>query len=61
MSMGQHKGNPKAIAAKEGRIQPKLKPMGKREMERMLNAKCQEILFRPLAEAYDKMKTEGYE
>ena len=59
--MGQHKSNPTAIAAKEGKIQPKPKPMGKRERDRMLYAKCQEILFRPLAEAYEKMKTEGYE
>lgn len=59
--MGQHKHNPTAIAAKEGKIQPKPKPMGKRERDRMLHAKCQEILFRPLAEAYEKMKTEGYE
>lgn len=59
--MGQHKHNPTAIAAKEGKIQPKTKPMGKRERDRMLYAKCQEILFRPLAEAYEKMKTEGYE
>ena len=59
--MGQHKHNPTAIAAKEGKIQPKPKPMGKRERDRMLYAKCQEILFSPRAEAYEKMKTEGYE
>lgn len=59
--MGQHKHNPTAIAAKEGKIQPKPKPMGKRERDRMLYAKCQEILFRPLVEAYEKMKMEEYE
>lgn len=59
--MGQHKSNPTAIAAKEGKIQPKPKPMGKREKMRLLHAKCQEVLFRPLAEAYEKMKTEEYE
>lgn len=59
--MGQHKSNPTAIAAKEGKIQPKPKPMGKRERDGMLYAKCQEVLFRPLAEAYEKMKTEEYE
>ena len=59
--MGQHKSNPTAIAVREGKIQPKPKPIGKREMERMLHAKCQEILLRPLAEAYEKMKTEEYE
>lgn len=59
--MGQHKHNPTAIAAKEGKIQPRPKPMDKRERDRMFYAKCQEILFRPLAEAYEKMKTEEYE
>ncbi len=34
--MGQHKRNPTAIAAKNGELLPKLKPMGKREAERLL-------------------------
>lgn len=34
--MGQHKHNPTAIAAKNGELPPKPKPMGKREWERML-------------------------
>lgn len=59
--MGQHKSNPTAIAAKEGKIQPKPKPMGKRERDRMLYAKCQEVLFRPLAEVYEKIRSEDYE
>lgn len=58
MSMGQHKSNPTAIAAKEGKIQPKPKPMGKRERERLLYAKCQEILYRPLADAYAEIHAE---
>lgn len=56
--MGQHKSNPTAIAAKEGKIQPKPKPPGKREMERLLYAKCQEILCRPLADAYAEIQAE---
>lgn len=59
--MGQHKHNPTAIAAKEGKIQPKTKPMGKRERERLLYAKCQEILYRPLADAYAKMQTDKFD
>lgn len=58
MSMGQHKSNPTAIAAKEGKIQPKPKPMGKRERERLLYAKCQEILYRHLADAYAEIHAE---
>lgn len=34
--MGQHKHNPKAIAAKNGELPPKPKPMGKREADRWL-------------------------
>lgn len=59
--MGQHKSNPTVIAAKEGKIQPKPKPMGKREMERILHAKCQEILYRPLADAYAKIQTDKFD
>ena len=59
--MGQHKSNPTAIAAKEGKIQPKPKPIGKRERERLLCAKCQEILCKPLADAYAKMQAEEFD
>lgn len=34
--MGQHKHNPTAIAAKNGELPPKPKPMGKRDIERMV-------------------------
>ena len=44
--MGQHKTNPTAIAAKEGKIPPKPKKKGKRERDRLLYAKCQEIIYR---------------
>lgn len=37
--MGQHKRNPTAIAAKNGELPPKSKPMGKREAERLLTHK----------------------
>lgn len=56
--MGQHKTNPTAIAAKEGKIPPKPKKKGKRELDRELYAKCQEILYKPLIEAYEKLQDE---
>lgn len=34
--MGQHKHNPTAIAAKNGELPPKPKPIGKRDLERMI-------------------------
>lgn len=57
--MGQHKTNPTAIAAQNGELQPKPKPtMSKRERERLLYAKCQEIIYKPLIEAYTKIQRE---
>jgi hypothetical protein len=58
--MGQHKHNPTAIAAKNGELPPKPKKIGKREAERLMYAKCQEILYRPLIEAYEKMQETDY-
>ena len=56
--MGQHKHNPTAIAAKEGKIPPKPKRKGKRELDRELYAKCQEIIYGPLIEAYENLQKE---
>ena len=56
--MGQHKYNPTAIAAKNGELPPKPKPIGKREVYRIMDAKCKEILYKPLIDAYTKMQTE---
>lgn len=56
--MGQHKTNPTAIAAKNGELPPKKKPMSKRERDRLLYAKCEELLYKPLINAYDKMQEE---
>ena len=58
--MGQHKHNPNCQLAKEGKLPPKPKKMSKRESERLLYAKCQEILYKPLIEAYDKMQETDY-
>ncbi len=58
--MGQHKHNPTAIAAKNGELPPKPKKIGKRESERLILAKCQEILYKPLVDAYIKMQMEEY-
>ncbi len=49
--MGQHKYNPTAIAAAKGELPPKPKKMSKRESERLMYAKCQEILLKPLVKA----------
>lgn len=45
--MGQHKHNPVAIAAKNGELPPKKKPVSKRESERFMQAKCQEMVLKP--------------
>ena len=58
--MGQHKYNPTAIAAAKGELPPKPKKMGKRERDRLFYAKCQEMLYRPLIKAYEKMQEEDY-
>lgn len=60
--MGQHKTNPTAIAAKEGKIPPKPERPSKRELDRQLYAKCQEIIYGRFMDAYEKIqKEEGFE
>ena len=59
--MGQHKHNPTAIAAAKGELPPKPKKMSKRESERLLYAKCAEILYKPLVDAYVKMQATDHE
>lgn len=56
--MGQHKYNPTAIKAKNGELAPKPKKMGKRELDRLIYAKCQEMIYKPLIDAYAKMQIE---
>lgn len=46
--MGHHKHNPTAIAAKNGELPPKPKKPSKKEVERQVFRKCQEILYTPL-------------
>lgn len=58
--MGQHKHNPTAIAAAKGELPPKPKKMGKRERDRLLYAKCAEILYKPLVDTYIKMQDDEY-
>jgi hypothetical protein len=58
--MGQHKYNQTAIAAAKGELPPKPKKMSKRESERLMYAKCAEILYKPLTDAYKKMQEEDY-
>ena len=58
--MGQHKYNPNCQLAREGKLPPKPKKMNKREVERQMYAMCQEVLYRPLVDAYVKMQSEEY-
>lgn len=59
--MGQHKHNPVAIAAAKGELPPKPKKIGKRESERIMYAKCQEILYRALVKAMVRMQQDQAE
>ena len=54
--MGQHKHNPTAIAAANGELPPKPPKLSKREIDRQLYAKCQEIIYKPLIETYNKLQ-----
>lgn len=45
--MGEHKHNPTAIAAKNGELPPKKKPMSKREFDRLLMKHIQEATGLP--------------
>lgn len=58
--MGQHKTNPTAIAAKEGKIPPKPKKIGRREADRLLMAKCREMIYGPLIDTYIKCQDMDY-
>ena len=50
--MGQHKYNPTAIKAKNGELPPKEKPIGKREADRIIYAKCKELVAKSLLGAF---------
>ena len=54
--MGQHKHNQTAIKAKNGELPPKPKKLSKRESDRLIYAKCQELLYKPYIDAYIKMQ-----
>lgn len=56
--MGQHKHNPTAIAAKNGELPPKPKKKSKRQLDREIYAKCQEIIYKPLIDAYINLQKE---
>lgn len=43
--MGAHKHNPTAIAAKKGELPPKPKKMPQEQLERILYAKCAEVIY----------------
>jgi hypothetical protein len=56
--VGQHKYNPTAIAAKNGELPPKPKKKSKRQVEREIYTKCQEIIYGNMIRAYEKMQDE---
>jgi hypothetical protein len=56
--MGQHKHNPTAIKAKNGELPPKPKTLSKRELEKMMYEKCQEMVYKPFVDAYTKIQKE---
>ena len=43
--MGQHKSNPTAQLAKEGKLPPKKEPLSKREMERRMHDAVEKYLI----------------
>lgn len=59
--MGQHKHNPTAIKAKNGELPPKPKKMSKREVDRLIEAKCRDIVYGYFVNGYAKMQTEEFE
>ena len=59
--MGQHKHNPTAIAAQNGELPPKPKKKSKRELDRLIYTKCQELLYKPFVDAYVKANMEEFD
>ncbi len=57
--MGEHKRNPVAIAAKRGELSPKKPKRSKAEADRVIYAKCQEIIYGPLIRAYANIQKGG--
>lgn len=45
--MGEHKHNPTAIAAKNGELQPKQRPMSKRQMDAIIRKRIQDATGLP--------------
>lgn len=55
------RNNPTAIMAKNGELPPKPKKMSKREADRLLYAKIQEKLYKPIIDATIKMQLKDEE
>lgn len=53
--MGQHKHNPNCKLAREGKLPPKQRKKGKRELERELFALCSGYIGKRLMDAYSTM------
>ena len=59
--MGQHKTNPTAIAAKEGKLPPKEKKLSKREIDRMLYKRCQDLVYGRFVNTQRKISNDEFE
>lgn len=56
--MGQHKHNPNCKLAREGKLPPKQRKKGKRELERELFALCSGYIGKQFMDAYSTMNRE---
>lgn len=57
MIMGQHKTNPVALAAARGELPPRPPKISKREMDRILYAKVNQLMWETLMKASAKCES----
>ena len=53
--------NPTAIAAKEGKLPPKEKKLSKREIDRMLYKRCQDLVYGRFVNTQRKISNDEFE
>lgn len=56
--MGEHKYNPTAIAAREGKLPPKKKPISKRERDRLIYVELRKRMWPAAVVAHETKKGE---
>lgn len=54
--MGEHKHNPTAIAAREGKLPPKKKPISKRERDRLIYVELRKRMWPAAVVAHETKK-----